>query len=809
MTGQKLLLYFTITIFFSLQGYAKNDLSLDDKAFICETEINQVIESLKAGAESFLFHLRAEGSKLIVENSKNEPLYFDQALVQINKFLETNREIIIPILIRGNINKEHVVAKLSPLFAKKVYIKSAGEKWPKLKALKEQHIQLVVLFEEDLSATSFQKIQEEKRYEKRFSSDPLGKMILFSCAQTNDSILLNNCFEVWNKTGRVPNFIAAPQLKRNDLKNVSDSINRTRRFHGVVYYKEALLNEIFWKHLPGVITPAQFSFPLIEESHIFTPYKYAYRISPGDVIHNLSMKDDLRVFTAYDIITDERQRYNFCFENNAENLAEPKWTSAIVKEVTFVQDEQRGSVAQFSQPNSFIDYGKENTLDFNSPISISVWVKPDSITSRYMGIIGVGTSFSLKLRNGCPDFTTATIEDYAIEKSLKIDKWNHIVVVFHPDFTVQFYINGNKENEIITSEINASSQSLVIGNNVWGEQFYGGIDELKIWNRGLSADEVAKLYHSKLEEKRTHNYAFLIAIVVVLLLVFVYLKKKHAQSVNDKQPTNNKNTDSTTKGQDSNDDDLMRHNSEQNRLSLFGTFTLKSKDQEDISSGFSPLLRQILSFIILYAHQCDNGVSVAKLTDTFWPGAPKDKAKENRRANIKKLRKALGVIEGIEMVYHEKRWYVEIDSNIFVDFVEYNKIKTIVEDQLAKTALDLRYVHQVLFLLNQGNILQNIHAEWLDDYKNKMAEEVIDLLIKIHGSQLMKNRSEDKIKLAKTMLLFDHLNENALYILIKEFSSAGKHGQAKNEYEGFSKNYTSLYGESFPVQYQDIVAELK
>jgi hypothetical protein len=51
---------------------------------------------------------------------------------------------------------------------------------------------------------------------------------------------------------------------------------------------------------------------------------------------------------------------------------------------------------------------------------------------------------------------------------------------------VEICINGEWSSTLEASEIKPSGQSFLIGTNLWGEQFFGSIDELKIWDRGLS-----------------------------------------------------------------------------------------------------------------------------------------------------------------------------------------------------------------------------------------------------------------------------------------------------------------------------------
>ena len=321
----------------------------------------------------------------------------------------------------------------------------------------------------------------------------LDKLILYNSSAQTDSVLLNNTLELWKCTGKPPNFILASEIQIEAVKKVADSLNSKRRFRGIVEYNGKLLNKISWMKSSKTITPAKFSFPLMASDQVLSPYKNGYRITPAEVIHHASQNDAPRFFSAYNIDIKDKLIYNFSFDKRIENAEDITWDRFISKNVSIVNDSKRGRVLYFNSNDSFIDYSKENTLNFETPISIAAWVKPDSIRP-YMGILGFGMAFSLKLRDGNPDFTMATVKDHTIEQPLKINEWQHLVVVYNPKETVEFYLDGERVGEADAHNIIPSKQSLVIGNNIWGEQFYGSIDDLKIWNRGLSQKEITTLF---------------------------------------------------------------------------------------------------------------------------------------------------------------------------------------------------------------------------------------------------------------------------------------------------------------------------
>ncbi len=73
--------------------------------------------------------------------------------------------------------------------------------------------------------------------------------------------------------------------------------------------------------------------------------------------------------------------------------------------------------------------------------------------------------------------------------------WQHVAVVFDTDTNqAQLYINGVAAGSSILISIPATVGTLIIGADFSGtNSFVGNIDEFRVWNRALTAAEVAKL----------------------------------------------------------------------------------------------------------------------------------------------------------------------------------------------------------------------------------------------------------------------------------------------------------------------------
>jgi hypothetical protein len=75
---------------------------------------------------------------------------------------------------------------------------------------------------------------------------------------------------------------------------------------------------------------------------------------------------------------------------------------------------------------------------------------------------------------------------------LTLNIWSHVAATYD-GATLRLYVNGTQvSSRAVTGNIAVSTGQVRIGgNNVWGEYFAGLIDEVRIYNRALTATEIA------------------------------------------------------------------------------------------------------------------------------------------------------------------------------------------------------------------------------------------------------------------------------------------------------------------------------
>lgn len=172
---------------------------------------------------------------------------------------------------------------------------------------------------------------------------------------------------------------------------------------------------------------------------------------------------------------------------------------------------RRGKALDFDGGNDYVELGNVANVNSNSSISISAWIKADSLTS-YGLIVGKDTtnrSYSLAVNPGATDRLWVFMEGVSgyqqggssiiLPRALNTGAWEHIVFTYdQANQRMKAYLNGVLTNNIAASgAMTTTSGSLQIGAGTGGFSYFDGIiDEVRIYDRAISDNEVRILYES-------------------------------------------------------------------------------------------------------------------------------------------------------------------------------------------------------------------------------------------------------------------------------------------------------------------------
>ena len=140
------------------------------------------------------------------------------------------------------------------------------------------------------------------------------------------------------------------------------------------------------------------------------------------------------------------------------------------------------------------------SLRLTTTMTLEAWVNPSSVTSEWRDVVYkaddnyylMATSANGGLPAGGASFgnTSATTEAFGTS-TLTANTWSHLAVTYD-GATIRLYVNGTQvSTRAKTGSFTASSNPLQIGGNlVYGQFFTGLIDEVRVYNRALSATEI-------------------------------------------------------------------------------------------------------------------------------------------------------------------------------------------------------------------------------------------------------------------------------------------------------------------------------
>ena len=188
------------------------------------------------------------------------------------------------------------------------------------------------------------------------------------------------------------------------------------------------------------------------------------------------------------------------FEETSGNTvadASGKGNHGTIREAVRIAKGRYGQALQFDGVNDWITIKDSPSLDLSTSMTLEAWVNPQSQAGEKALIAKEQSGGAVYgLLNADANVPAAGIYDgqYHVlsgSNQLPVNQWTHLVVTYDGQYG-RLYANGvevAKGGE--KSLIQASNGELRIGgNSTWGAYFKGLIDEVRIYNRALSAAEV-------------------------------------------------------------------------------------------------------------------------------------------------------------------------------------------------------------------------------------------------------------------------------------------------------------------------------
>jgi hypothetical protein len=228
---------------------------------------------------------------------------------------------------------------------------------------------------------------------------------------------------------------------------------------------------------------------------------------------------------------------------------------------------------------------------------------------------------------------------------------------------------------------------------------------------------------------------------------------------------------------------------------LFGDFTVRDRNNRDITYMFSAQLKQIFCLILQYS-TTENGIASQRLSNILWPDKPADKVKNSRGVTINHLRKVLSELDGIELIYDKGSFKIEQTEPFYCDYVRCMQIISANEVEISRDEL--------VEIVSRGKFLQLSDHALYDSFKEEMEKKLEPVLLLEMEKSFEAELYQTTIALAEAITNIDPLNDVALNFQIKAMQRLKMNDEARLRYQTFVIEYKKVMGTDYPHPYKAI-----
>jgi hypothetical protein len=159
------------------------------------------------------------------------------------------------------------------------------------------------------------------------------------------------------------------------------------------------------------------------------------------------------------------------------------------------------SAYSFDGVDDFIEVADDATLDITGAITMSAWINVSTL--RNSSVLAKFDETANDLDGYILNITSndGVVEPILNNNPFRSDSgpsissvWAHYAMTWDGS-ELKIFINGNLlHTEVYTGVLSVNDNNLIIGDNIVQDSFHGLIDDVTIYNKALTSDEVTQLY---------------------------------------------------------------------------------------------------------------------------------------------------------------------------------------------------------------------------------------------------------------------------------------------------------------------------
>jgi hypothetical protein len=736
-------------------------------------------------------------------------------LKKLQGHLLVYKKFVFPLFIDFKFDEEKLLKEFENAgLLDFIYVQPRNERWPNKEELIGKAKPLLLFSKNSKSSNAINSIQQNLyNYEWYKERGEIGKSLWNEFLAIHhfeaENLMKNNLpknwerlstnpysinylLNSWSETGKQPNFIFySSPVHIVPMFFLTNLLNETKSINGRIKSDNGITHRINWRNNTEAITGGYFSFPYeFREGLTLMPLKEGFRFEPESYLLEKSdaySKDYIFESTPLDITEGLTAVYKF--EHGIENLIKPnlKHDTAI----KYVSDKERGEVLKFEN-ESFVQL--KNVEDYklvNSSFTIAINFKYNKAKGAFnYCILG---SDEASFRKGLHVnivakklvfgfYTNDTKSDFIVNPN----KWYHLVVKYNIDTKTQsIFINGKNVGASSNHPSFIGSSDFLLGHGIKQDNFLNGhLDNLTIWSRALSDEEIRRVAENKvsLEKQKKKGFNVFIVLSIIgfaVLLIVVWLLFKIKKNEDEPVVIKNKLEVKPTK----------------NAIYLFGKFSLLNEKGEDKADSLTPKIKELFLLLLVKTIHNSRGISTAELTNILWGDFTTTKAANNRGVSFNSLRKVLTEIEGVSVVYENKFWKVVLSEGMYID---YKWLYEFVSENM--TDYDTFFE-----VVKRGEFLRLSKSEWQLKVKSNTQFDIIDTLLLLSSQRYKSKKYQKVLKVAEYILKLDDLNAQALHYRLNSLVKTGGKNKALFLFDNFSQKYKLVNSEDFGFKFREFV----